>query len=83
MQFEFPNDGSYGEKCLLRPFLINEYPIGFIRGVTEYTVTCEIFDNFFFKDQVDIDVISNEQNITGVGFITPKQKEALKELYGL
>lgn len=71
----FHNDGSYGENCLLRPFLINDYPIGFIREVADDTVICEIFDDYFFRDQRGVNVMTKEQDIRAVGLRYPKSEQ--------
>lgn len=72
MYLEFHNDGSYGDSCVYSPFLIEDCPVGFIKKVTESSVICEIFDEYFFRNQMGVNITSKEQDIRAVGLKRPK-----------
>lgn len=74
MTIMIANDGRFGKDVVNRPFLINEFPIGFVSDVTKECVVCEIFDNYFIADQVCFNAFSEEQDIRAIGFKTPNYR---------
>lgn len=74
MKIMISNDGRFGKGAINRPFLINEFPIGFVSDVTEACVICEIFDKYFLADQMGFNAFSDEQDIRAVGFRIPNYR---------
>jgi len=65
----FTNDGSYGEKAVGIPVLINKTPIGFVSEVSAEKITCHIWDRFVNREQPWLNVGSSEQDIYSIGIV--------------
>lgn len=62
----FNNDGSYGQKAVNIPVLVDNKPIGFVSEVTEERVTCYLWDRFVHKEQLGLTAFSKEQDIRSI-----------------
>lgn len=67
MKVYFDNDGSYGEKSVKSPIIVNGKPIGFIAEVSKERVTCFLFDRYVYKEQIGCNVFDEVQDIRSIG----------------
>lgn len=51
MEIYFKNDGSYDQRAVKIPVLMNGKPIGWVAEVTPERVTCYLWDRFIRKEQ--------------------------------
>lgn len=67
MKIYFDNDGSYGQKAVGVPVLINDRAIGYVCEVTASTVVCELFNRYIKREQIGLYAFQNEQDIRSIG----------------
>lgn len=66
MEIYFKNDGSYDQRSVKIPVLMNGKPIGWVAEVTPERVTCYLWDLFLRKEQFGYNS-NGAQDIVSIG----------------
>jgi len=70
MEIYFKNDGSYGKAAIGIPVLVDEKPIGFVQNVYQDRVICRLWDRFVEREQLMLNICTEEQDIRGIHICT-------------